>query len=165
MGYIVGAFFRSLHPVRPAFHVLINNSFFNLISPSDSQCVSHIFNNGAVFLFSFSAVFCRAAESSFHSHSDSYDEEEERAEEKSQVYHLSTSLQDDNEQMHAVLLHTRVSDYLSSSFGARVSALSLPVLSGSHTSGGLRLTCSTIKQFLSWQWEKGNCWEMENLPI
>lgn len=45
-GYIVGVFFHSLHPVGPAFHVLINNSFFNLIYQSDSQCVSHIFNNG-----------------------------------------------------------------------------------------------------------------------
>ena len=36
-----------LCPIRPARRVLINNSSFNLILHSHSQCVSHIFNNGA----------------------------------------------------------------------------------------------------------------------
>lgn len=59
--YIVGVFFPSLRPVGPPLRLLINNSSFNLISHSDSHCVSHIFNNAVqwiIWLCSPDFFFC-----------------------------------------------------------------------------------------------------------
>lgn len=148
MGDVGGVFFPPFCPIRPARRVLINNSSFNLIPHSHSQCVSHIFNNGAAVNNppTHTHVLWWGGRAGVWKHV------EERK--RSRVHHQSASPQVDNEQMHAFLPRIRVWDYLSLSSAHWTSAITPPPAPHCHRSEAGD-GCPLIKHLFSCQWEGG----------
>lgn len=141
-----------LCPIRPARRVLINNSSFNLIPHSHSQCVSHIFNNGAAVNntpppTTTQTMFCGGV-----GRAGVWNYEEERK--RSQVHHHSASPQVDNQQIHALLQH------IHPCVGLLVFVICTPNIRKSpHPPNCHRSEdgagCSLIKHLFSCQWEAG----------